>query len=886
MSLRLASTLMTLGCLVATTACRSRPSEPSQPQRVDVASTQQADATTTIEIVDGSRASIRHAGSEVVSFEYRFWGGDWAWAEQSVRQGSNERGRTTFEIDVPDLSLHISGKSEPTGEGELTFAYQIEAQRSLSDIVGGGVEFSIRTDEDAAPILLEGGRGWKWSMPDGTSMEVTFDPPVETLYFEPGRKDRIRAMLVGTHVEPGRREVAMRLRLPAGGAVIASLTERYGHPDTGSWHAGTLAWDRWPIDISHLNADDRPAGKHGAVRAQGDALVFADGTPARFWGTNVAAYALFTGDRDAVRLQARRLAAFGFNLVRIHHHDSHWVTPNIFVPGKSTRTLDDNALDRIDWWVKCLQDEGIYVWLDLHVERPFSEADGIRGSDEVLRSSDIGKGFNYVNPDIEARMKEFARRYLGRANRYTGRRYVDDPGVLAVLVTNENDITHHFGHLFSESAGNPKHRKLYEQLGRAFVAGVGPDVPHPGDRFEPWKPGPDKVVLNEIEARFSKRAIQDLRALGYDGLVATTNFWGDNRMWALPSLTVGDLIDVHSYGGPEQLSKNPHHEANFVAHIATAAAAGKPLAITEWNVPAPARDRFTAPLYLASIAALQGWDAPMLYVYLQAPVEPPTKPMQWTSFEDPAVMAMMPAAALLYRRGDVSPAQKTYRLQLDARAVYGADTTALSSAAIRTLYEQSRLEIGLPDLPSLDWDGVPAPAEGTEVFTDPDRSFLEDGSTSVTSDTGELRRDFGAGVHTIDTTRTQSASGWIGGRRIELGDVTIEIDTPKATVCVSSLDGRPIAASQRLLVTAVAQVVPSPGNQLPLLAQPVVGEVILRHSSSKLELAPLLGGGAATGDARRVRPRSENGRHAFTLPHDAPTHWFVIERRDRSPSGR
>jgi hypothetical protein len=878
MPLRLALPL--LGCLLLA-ACRSRSSEPSQkPQRSDVASPRHEHAGHTLEIVDGARATMRHDGSELVSFEYRFWGPDWAWAEAVVRRLEDPGTASKFEIRVSDLGIRIEGSAEPTDEGEVTFSYVIEAERALSGIVGGGLEFALRLTDDAEASLLDDGRGWRWVDRDGEPIEVTFDPPVDRLYFEPGRKDRIRAMLVGSRVEPGRRRMQMRLRLPRGGTVIPPLAERYGPIEHDRWHAGTLAWDRWPVDLSFLNDEDRPAGRRGRVRARGDTLVFADGTPARFWGTNIAAFALYTGDRDAVRLQARRLAAFGFNLVRIHHHDSHWVVPNIFGSGSGTRELDDGALDRIDWWVKCLQDEGIYVWLDLHVERPFSETDGIAGIAEVVRSANLGKGFNYVNPDIETRMMEFARSYVGRTNRYTGRRYAEDPGIVAVLVTNENDITHHFGGLFSESAGNPLHRRRYEALARAFVARAGPDVPHPGDRFDPGRLGPDKVVLGDIEAQFSARAIGDLRKLGYRGLVATTNFWGDNRMWALPSLTVGDIVDVHSYGGPEQLGTNPHHEANFVARIATAAAAGKPLTITEWNVPAPARDRFTAPLYLASISALQGWDAPMFYVYLQSPIEAPTRPMQWTSFDDAALMATMPAAALLFRRGDVRAAKKTYRLQLDERAVWGTDTTALSSAAIRTLFEQSKLEIGLPDLPSLDWDGVPPPAEGTEVFDDPHRSFLADDATEVVSDTAELRRDFSQGFHTIDTPRTQAASGWIGGKRIELSSVAIEVDTPKATVCVSSLDGRPISASKRLLVTTIAQVVPSRGDRLPLLAEPVAARIILSHSAPKLALVPLLDASSTRSTAKRRHPRSEAGRLVFEIPTDLPTHWFVIE-----PSG-
>ena len=40
-----------------------------------------------------------------------------------------------------------------------------------------------------------------------------------------------------------------------------------------------------PVDVSFLL--DRPAGKHGFVRAQAGHLVTGDGTRIRFWGVNV-----------------------------------------------------------------------------------------------------------------------------------------------------------------------------------------------------------------------------------------------------------------------------------------------------------------------------------------------------------------------------------------------------------------------------------------------------------------------------------------------------------------------------------------------------------------------------------------------------------------------
>src|SRR5262249_39086819 len=151
----------------------------------------------------------------------------------------------------------------------------------------------------------------------------------------------------------------------------------------GAWYPETLGWDKWPIDVGFMN--ERPAGKHGRVKADGEGLRFEDGTPVRFWGANLQAYALFRGKKDDVANQAKRIAALGYNLVRLHHHDSDWVSPNVFEKGATTQKLDDAALDALDWWVKCLKDEGIYVWLDLHVGRQFQKGDNIEGFSELAK---------------------------------------------------------------------------------------------------------------------------------------------------------------------------------------------------------------------------------------------------------------------------------------------------------------------------------------------------------------------------------------------------------------------------------------------------------------------------------------------------------------------
>jgi hypothetical protein len=109
-----------------------------------------------------------------------------------------------------------------------------------------------------------------------------------------------------------------------------SADDRYGNTDTSRWYKNAFTWDNSPVDLSFLNRDDQPAGRRGFVKPVGDHFVFEDGTPARFWGGNLAAFAIFSTPRQNVARQAHRMAKLGYNLMRIHHHDSAWVDPNIF----------------------------------------------------------------------------------------------------------------------------------------------------------------------------------------------------------------------------------------------------------------------------------------------------------------------------------------------------------------------------------------------------------------------------------------------------------------------------------------------------------------------------------------------------------------------------
>lgn len=855
--------------LVACSRLRRCGEQTPTPIVVDIAVTGGFEAQAT----DEGTIALRFNHSRIGGFSWKFFGHGFRWADARVRTGAPQGTALPLTIEVPDLGVVIAGTIAPNGERELVLDFETSVRSDLVDIEGGGIELALVGSprifgrEPAPPSVRADGRGIAWDTGHGT-IEIVADEELPHVYVE-GSPFVVRLWLLGHDNPAGRHRTTFRVKLPENGQALPSIGSRYATVDPARWTADALPWDRLPdgLDVSFLNDGDRPAGTRGPVRADGERLVFADGTTARFWGTNLAAYALFAAPDAAIEAQADRIARLGFNLVRLHHHDSHWVQPNVFDDAQDdTAHLRDAALDRIDRWVDALQRRGIYVWLDLHVGRIFRRGDAIPGFDELPGGDP--RGFVFVSPELGGAFDRFARAFLARTNRYSGRRYADDPGVLAVLVTNENDLTQHFGNMMLATEPRPQHVALMQAAVDEFVARSGLDVPAP---IEPWQLGPSKMAMAELEARFGLRSIDALRSFGASSLVATSSLWGDEPLYSVPSLTVGDVVDVHSYGGAEALGLNPKTESNPLAFVASAHVSGMPLSISEWNFAWPVRDRFVGPMWIAATAALQGWDAPMLFAYAQQPLEPPTRADSWSSFHDAALMTTMPAAALAFRRGDVAPARETFVLRPSSADVYERATSPATSATLRTLVEQSRVELALPDVPALDWDTRHAAREGGTVLDDVDHDALPIDATSVRSDTGELVRDWVAGTHVVDTPRTQAASGWLGGRTITTTDVELRLTTAKAAIAVSSLDGQPIASSTRMLVSVVAQVMPSAGDTMPLLSEPVEGEIAVRTASA-LALQPL----RIDAMGSPIVGRREGDRVIFTLPSAGGSHWYLL----------
>ena len=838
----------------------------------------------TISVSDQTGLPDVQIGGPAVTTQYLFFGANWAWSQQDAKVALTAPFNHTMGGANKALGLAMNGSARKQGENQWVWQWEWLAERAMPEAIGGGMVFKFDLAAYAArmgePMLLPDKRGWAWGKAGGERVEMRFDPPLADVFFEQGRKNELRAYFYGKGIQPGTRSHQAVLSV-AQGKVVPSRAQRHGAVDTAAWPTGLLDPATSPVDLSFLNAQDKPAGKRGFVRAAGDKLQFADGTPARFWGTNISAYALFGTPKDAVRQQAARLSALGFNLVRIHHHDSPWVNPNVFGDGKTATTTELNpaSMDKLDWWIKCLKDEGIYVWLDLHVQRHLKPADGIDAFDEMAKGKPAAdlKGFNYVSPSIQAAMRRFNDDYLSHLNPYTERRYKDEPAVVALMLTNENDVTGHFGNALLPDKKVPVHNATYMAAAERFANANG----LPKDKtWRSWEPGPGKLFLNDLEYRVNAAEAARLRTSGVRTPIASTSLWGYNGLSSLPALTAGDVTDAHAYAKTGELELDPAYQPTLVHWLATAHLANRPMTVTEWNMDARLEaDRHTIPLYVAASAAHQGWDAMMHYAYSQEPLRGAGTPSVWHGYNDPAVMALMPAAALMYRQSHVSEATSVYAYMPSRAALFNDGVTAATSQALRSAVERGKLVIGLPQVPELTWLSPEAAPDSARVVQDAMESLLPPDAAVAASDNGELKRNWAEGHFTVDTPRSQAVSGWVGGKALVTADASFALETASASVVVQSLDERPMRQSADILITSTALAMPGAQNRTPFLSEPIKGT---------LTVAALRGLRLYAWDANARRYKAtpvtaRNGKYVVDFDALPPTHWLRLSKTH--PSG-
>jgi len=182
---------------------------------------------------------------------------------------------------------------------------------------------------------------------------------------------------------------------------------------------------------------DAPAGKYGFMEVTPDGHFKFENSNERFRQVGVVNVANANyPTKEQSKILAARLAKFGINLVRIHLIDVDWQHGLFANSADNTLELSDDRLDKMDYFIKCLKDKGIYFNFCIHAGRIYKEGDQL----DAPIQNDLSKYSTLFNNRLIELQKDFAQKTISHTNPYTGLSYADDPAMVSVELTNENSL--------------------------------------------------------------------------------------------------------------------------------------------------------------------------------------------------------------------------------------------------------------------------------------------------------------------------------------------------------------------------------------------------------------------------------------------------------------
>ena len=615
---------------------------------------------------------------------------------------------------------------------------------------------------------------------------------------------------------------------------LCAIADGKVFPDDAGMFPFAVSYDSPSNAVNVASFLDAPAGKHGFVRTDGERFV-TDAGEIRFNGVNVVGPSACPCKADAVRV-ADRLARFGFNCVRLHFFDA--LSYGNFIQGTDHRTtvavrpdtqleFDADRVDRFDYFVTELWKRGIYVNLNLHVGRELDARDGFP---EKMPWAE--KGVDHFVPGLVALQRDFAWRLLRHVNPYSGKRYLDSPGVAVVEINNENGLFWAFQHTMETWPAyyadllkiRWNHWLGRHEPGNADAKAGRVELVRFSDRGKAdpvlWRRFHE--FLFSIEERYWTEMHAFLKDLGVRVPIA-----GTQLRFSPPQVQAKlDYVDHHAYWchlvqyGAEtwkslNLAMVNDPIGGRLAEAAGERVAGKPFVMSEYNHPYPNFYGAEGQLLVHAYGAFHGWSGITAHSWNNSEDEEPFgMPYFFPMTSRSEVLVHFPACAAMFLRGDVTRGADRLNVPLDFRT-YLDRLVSCRALRLVSLKTEGGVDMGAAvadpkRVGQLDAYRCPLAValDGAPVAVA--RQATPPGATVVSS-TGELlwNQDIpGAGYASANAPNVKYFTGFPSGRRIPLGDMTLEVGPTKlgwTTVSLTSLDATGFGAdgrSARVLLAA------------------------------------------------------------------------------------
>ena len=658
------------------------------------------------------------------------------------------------------------------------------------------------------------------------------------------------------------------------------------------------------VDMSFLNSE--VAGISGSITLKDGHFADGNGNRIRFFGDNLTFGSCFP-DKETSTALAARLKKLGMNVMRFHHMDNQSAPGGIW--DKEKKALDPDQLDKLDWLIYQLKLHGIYSNINTHVSGNY------QGMDYVgVEQFNYGKTIDqFYRPYIE-KQKEYAKMLLTHRNPYTGTTYTDEPAVAFVEINNENSLLSGWSLL-------PKLNKAH----MSFLKGLWNTWLNSHPDYKKDAGGADiiKIItgyndsstdkqkealwrfLVDTEMSYAKEMVDYFKNdLKVKALVSETQASYSGVAGILRESKYADFIDMHSYWEHPSFPGRSWSRTEWTIRNSSMVSDkrggtllrfgqhrvdGMPLTISEYDHPAP--NFFVAEMYpmLNSFSAFQDFDG-IYHFDTGFPYNSGKINGFFQTSGHPLKQIFIPGGAVMFRMVGVKPGEHYVKLGLPEESVPGelvkaGDKLKLHVTNMNYIWEAAGSVNALTLLHPLSVDMKAKELALSEKVEAPEGPWV--------SETGEIiweNRDSINAVYKVNAPAVKVAVGYIGGKSIELGSVTIEMDTTRynwASITLTSLDGKPVEESSKVLLVAAGRVENSDWKwdekfttlggewgKSPSKAEGIPAKIIFRDME-KFSVHALDPAGK---EVSELKVGTKSGNQIINIGAQYKTLWYIITR--------
>lgn len=327
-----------------------------------------------------------------------------------------------------------------------------------------------------------------------------------------------------------------------------------------------------------------------------------------------------------------------------------------------------------------------------------------------------------------------------------------------------------------------------------------------------------------------------------------------------------------------------------LAALARYRLAGKPYTISEYNHPAPNEFREETIPLIAAVASLQDWDGFYLFDYNSEASYSGDKIRNYFSIDtDPAKMALLPAAALLFERQDMALANIENRLRIPAGSV--PELMTKNGMDIKAQWEKAGIGSGDAFAQRFSVAFVPGKKQTPTApvgSAPPAADFINkpDGRGPISW------QGIGSdqAVFTADSPSSKIMVGYLGTRLVQTSGWEVRMSTTPhnfAALTLSAVDGKVMDQSRSLLLTAVGTVenagmvwnkehtsVGTKWGAGPTQAEGVPAAITIRTVMTAVTVYALDATGKRLGT---VASKLGGGAVTFAIGPEYKTLWYEIE---------